>query len=247
MCCHHSSLYQGSPNYGPRARSHFIRPQRYFVKNEKIINLHKICWFITYPEKSVLRRYPDFELLCSTLWPSDKKVWWPLVYMNRRLTTESSRVWLLEAARSTACLSQSLRGRFVVLCFRRTRPSSCTCLVFSCVRPSVEDRGIMSLQKPKPVRAESKRKYTTAVREVQVAWCYIHEWWKTEQSVWSIGKTNAVLRELQYSMVTKWKISNTPKISSVLSRSLFQTLPEKRFVRSWQRNATLQNVQLWNS
>jgi len=40
-------LNQGSPNYGPRAktdpRSHFIRQQRHFVNNEKITYLRKYC------------------------------------------------------------------------------------------------------------------------------------------------------------------------------------------------------------
>jgi len=50
LCCHHSfhSLYQGSANYNPRAksfdlRSHFTRQQNTFANNGKIIYLRKMC------------------------------------------------------------------------------------------------------------------------------------------------------------------------------------------------------------
>jgi len=43
------SLYQCSPNYGPRRKSylwnHFTSPQTHFVENEKIMYLRKMCWF----------------------------------------------------------------------------------------------------------------------------------------------------------------------------------------------------------
>jgi len=42
----------------------------------------------------------------------------------------------------------------------------------------------MSLQKPKPVHAASKRLCTAAGREVQVPWVSIHEWRKVEQRDW---------------------------------------------------------------
>jgi len=42
----------------------------------------------------------------------------------------------------------------------------------------------MSLQKPKPVKAASKRQYTAAGGEVQIPWGGIHEWRTTEQGDW---------------------------------------------------------------
>ena len=77
----------------------------------------------------------------------------------------------------------------------------------------------MSLQKSKAVSTASKWKYIAAGHEVQVHWDGIHEWWKPEKEAWhvSTGKANAVLRELYHPAVTKWKLSNTAKLSSFKS------------------------------
>jgi len=56
---------------GPR--SHFIRPQRHFVNNEKVINSEKVC---DLKECNMTRKKcPVLGLLCDSLWPSDKKIW----------------------------------------------------------------------------------------------------------------------------------------------------------------------------
>jgi len=42
-CPNNSISIQGSPNYGLRAK---CGPRSYFVNDEKIIYLRKICWFV---------------------------------------------------------------------------------------------------------------------------------------------------------------------------------------------------------
>jgi len=44
--------------------------------------------------------------------------------------------------------------------------------------------GVMSFQKPTPVRSARKWQYTAASREVQVCWGGVREWRKTEQWDW---------------------------------------------------------------
>jgi len=51
-------------------------------------------------------------------------------------------------------------------------------------KSALKRRGIVFLQKPKPVRATSKRQYAAASREVQEPWIGIHEWLKTKQGDW---------------------------------------------------------------
>jgi len=74
----------------------------------------------------------------------------------------------------------------------------------------------MSPYKPNAVYAESEQQYTAGFGEVQVPrdgslftsdgrWC--------EEIYTRIGKANAVLRELDCSVVTKRELSNTVKLS----------------------------------
>jgi len=67
---------KGSPKYGPRARfgplSHFIRPQRHFVNNEKTAYLRSICWFARMHcnisrNNHINVRCPALEQLCKNL------------------------------------------------------------------------------------------------------------------------------------------------------------------------------------
>jgi len=86
----------------------------------------------------------------------------------------------------------------------------------------------MSVQKPKPVCAASKRQDSAADKEALVPWDDIHEWWKTNKDIDSrIVEANAALRELQRSAVTKCELSNTAKQSvfkSVLNVSIITCL-----------------------
>jgi len=55
----------------------------------------------------------------------------------------------------------------------------------------------MPLQKPNPVYAASKRKYTAEGREYQGPWGCINEWWKVEWEIDTrIGEASTILREL---------------------------------------------------
>jgi len=102
--------------------------------------------------------------------------------------------------------------------------------VFCCVRTITnenqdqKDWVIVSLKTPKAVYSASERKYTAVVWDVQAPWGGIHEWQKSEQRIdtW-IGKANAVLRELYFSVVTKRELSKTAKRS--VFKSLFRSSP----------------------
>ena len=79
----------------------------------------------------------------------------------------------------------------------------------------------MYFYKPKAVYAASERQYTAAVGEVYVvylglvAYLRVNRW--SEVSDTRIGETNAVLRELYRSVATKRELSNTSKLSVLIS------------------------------
>ena len=74
----------------------------------------------------------------------------------------------------------------------------------------------MSLYKAKAMYPTSERQYTAAVGEVQVprgGSLFTSDWRWGEEIDTRIGKASAVLRELDRSVVTKWELSNTAKLS----------------------------------
>jgi len=92
--CHHSSsysVYQGSPNYAPRAKSsdlrcHFTRPQNTFCQKMKKLYMYKKC--IALVECNIFRK----NHITQDVWlwncramsyvVLSQKIWRALVYMN---------------------------------------------------------------------------------------------------------------------------------------------------------------------
>jgi len=75
----------------------------------------------------------------------------------------------------------------------------------------------MSLQKTKPVHSASEQQYTTAGREIYVAWFAIHKRQKAEQGDWDTDCWSKHSSELYCSVVTKLKHSYRAKLSIVNS------------------------------
>jgi len=74
----------------------------------------------------------------------------------------------------------------------------------------------MSPCKPNATYAASERQYTVAVREVQVprgGSLFASDGRWSEEIDTRISKANAVLREVDRSVITKWELSSTAKLS----------------------------------